>query len=790
MNIFINKGNLEINVKQTNSGGDWVDVTNENQDEIVVKCASTVKNGTSFYQFTKTELDLSQILSNYTDSSVINKKIYLKVKSKTVNQILVNEKIYDIKGNYLVLNLKELLVDTQVLTLSFNQQENTEKSVIFEYNDSYPYIKLENLNSIYTDEEIKEIDLAGGCNANVVLGSGENILSFNDITDNAMGLSIGHIFRHGKKNDGKGVGFKLSLNERFYKNGDGYYYYEDGLGNLTKLESKFYYYQEGEKKVVSEENYSKIYYDENGKYFYKESENLHFEAFKESFNVKGLKTIEFEDNENIKYTFLSDKRTENIKQYEETIKNLKEKLNDFVTLDIETKEYVKVNILFSEDYNLTAKKILELIDNLQNNKTVIISETEAKKYINKIKDINNFNLFSDETKEKLINEINNEIIKNQKEYSKIFKNSYAEYYTLIQNYKKEKSQTAINFIQDGEIYKGFNYYGDLINVFDKFENYTVIEYGLSKINGEDLYKRIESVYNSDNKQIIFEYDDENGLLKSIISSTGQRTDYTYDTNNYLTKVEFNGKENFTLTYSDDGLITSITDSDKLKSQITYSGQKVASVKNISLISSISATSETESESDVITYNFTYSLENGKNSYCIVSYDDVREKFVLNTSLKTLGDLIEYYLEKNNKVVEANKNSKIYFWGKGQIYYDKAKIESLNKYSIENFSFSECDRYIEFLDKINEELVKGTIPILTIVIENIGFYFWLLVLCFAYCVYKKQYKDIVMLLPILGLWVTTIAAPMVDLRFIYSMFLIMPVYIGIIAKNSRTKYEKR
>ena len=48
----------------------------------------------------------------------------------------------------------------------------------------------------------------------------------------------------------------------------------------------------------------------------------------------------------------------------------------------------------------------------------------------------------------------------------------------------------------------------------------------------------------------------------------------------------------------------------------------------------------------------------------------------------------------------------------------------------------------------------------------------------------------MLLPILGLWVTTIAAPMVDLRFIYSMFLIMPVYIGIIAKNSRTKYEKR
>lgn len=120
-------------------------------------------------------------------------------------------------------------------------------------------------------------------------------------------------------------------------------------------------------------------------------------------------------------------------------------------------------------------------------------------------------MFLDETKEKLINEINNEIIKNQKEYSKIFKNSYAEYYTLIQNYKKEKAQTPINFIQDGEIYKGFNYYGDLVYIFDKFENYTVIEYGLSKINGVDLYKRIEKVYNSDNKQILFEYNNENGL---------------------------------------------------------------------------------------------------------------------------------------------------------------------------------------------------------------------------------------------------------------------------------------
>lgn len=98
--------------------------------------------------------------------------------------------------------------------------------------------------------------------------------------------------------------------------------------------------------------------------------------------------------------------------------------------------------------------------------------------------------------------------------------------------------------------------------------------------------------------------------------------------------------------------------------------------------------------------------------------------------------------------------------------------------------------IGVLNKINEKLINGTIPILTNLIENIGFYFWLLILCFAYCVYAKQYKDIVMLLPILGLWVTTIAAPMVDIRYIYPMFLTIPLYIGIIAKNSKIMSEKK
>lgn len=86
----------------------------------------------------------------------------------------------------------------------------------------------------------------------------------------------------------------------------------------------------------------------------------------------------------------------------------------------------------------------------------------------------------------------------------------------------------------------------------------------------------------------------------------------------------------------------------------------------------------------------------------------------------------------------------------------------------------------YLDTLNKELIK--IPLFSDLLSNIGLYFWMLVLCFAYCIYTKKYENIVMLLPVIGLWITTVAAPMVDLRYIYPMFLTIPLYIGIIVKD--------
>ena len=49
----------------------------------------------------------------------------------------------------------------------------------------------------------------------------------------------------------------------------------------------------------------------------------------------------------------------------------------------------------------------------------------------------------------------------------------------------------------------------------------------------------------------------------------------------------------------------------------------------------------------------------------------------------------------------------------------------------------------------------------------------------YVIYNKKYKSIVIYIPIIILWLTTIASPVFgEFRYIYSMFTCLPILIGI------------
>lgn len=135
------------------------------------------------------------------------------------------------------------------------------------------------------------------------------------------------------------------------------------------------------------------------------------------------------------------------------------------------------------------------------------------------------------------------------------------------------------------------------------------------------------------------------------------------------------------------------------------------------------------------------------------------------------------------------------------YNDETKDVLTNWYVSENpneiTNYEEYDYYpqhiVDFslLDTINTELSWKRIPIFSLLFTGIGLYFWILLFLATYYIYKREYNKICILLPIFWLWLTNIAGPVVDIRYIYSIILIMPLYIGItfeITKNKKIEEQ--
>lgn len=162
------------------------------------------------------------------------------------------------------------------------------------------------------------------------------------------------------------------------------------------------------------------------------------------------------------------------------------------------------------------------------------------------------------------------------------------------------------------------------------------------------------------------------------------------------------------------------------------------------------------------------------------------KFAIRFPMQTISSIV--FNTGNNYSPNFN------VWGIIRIYgtetedaYGTVSIggsEKLGEFLKENKIEDKPIIKFKYLDYLNEELLKGRFPLINMFIENIGFQFWIFVLCFSYCIYLKRYSDIIMLLPILALFITDIAAPMVDLRYIYPLFYANPIFIGIIIRSGK------
>ena len=94
--------------------------------------------------------------------------------------------------------------------------------------------------------------------------------------------------------------------------------------------------------------------------------------------------------------------------------------------------------------------------------------------------------------------------------------------------------------------------------------------------------------------------------------------------------------------------------------------------------------------------------------------------------------------------------------------------------LENARWNNYDSFIE----------KRNIPIISMLF-SIGFVFWLVVVSFGYVIYKKEYKKLLIFVPVLVLWLTCLASPVSgEYRYMYAMFAMIPILIGISLINNK------
>ena len=83
-----------------------------------------------------------------------------------------------------------------------------------------------------------------------------------------------------------------------------------------------------------------------------------------------------------------------------------------------------------------------------------------------------------------------------------------------------------------------------------------------------------------------------------------------------------------------------------------------------------------------------------------------------------------------------------------------------------------------IKQIDSYIEKRSVPVLSMIF-SIGFAMWLVFGQITYIIYKRQYKFLLLFVPILFLWLTNLASPVFcEYRYIYSLFTCLPMLLFV------------
>lgn len=279
-----------------------------------------------------------------------------------------------------------------------------------------------------------------------------------------------------------------------------------------------------------------------------------------------------------------------IKQCEDYIKDLQNQCDSYSNSIASLKSQIsKQNSLKTLNNNASrnqklASDISNKYINFDNNSDETSSDEELyKTYSNLAQSYSQD--YQDESHKFQIASINRQIDEQnaalQKVYEKI--NDYQvqlnNLYELKESYIEAQKEGVQDYIYDKEgNLLGFDYYGKLVYLSDRYEN----EISLSYVDD----KLVE--VSSEKQRIVLHYNKEN-KLDYVVDSTGRKTKFEATTNTFImTKRNEKGEpESTTFTFDSEERLTSIKDGVGQSFEFTWNGFMVSSITNKSSIDSIS-----------------------------------------------------------------------------------------------------------------------------------------------------------------------------------------------------------
>ncbi|MBE7061823.1 MAG: RHS repeat-associated core domain-containing protein, partial [Clostridiales bacterium] len=274
---------------------------------------------------------------------------------------------------------------------------------------------------------------------------------------------------------------------------------------------------------------------------------------------------------------------------------------------------------------------------------------------------------------------------------------YKEYYNKSKELEKAKRDLPENFLSDGKIARAYSVDGRLVAVYDKYENYAVLEYDRFNQN------RLNRIVDNNNKEVKFEYNTD-GKLISITDAKGRKSTFGYNETGELTTVILTSGE-LAFGYTNGVLIDD--KAQKLSSLLTFDEQqRITEIKTYSYIASVSKGVDQEGENTTVAgvisdITLTYGTHATYGEYVETCNKGIKERYYINNNQLSL-----YLKEENSLVVDAEEYSFTPYYVNGVKQENpteiikKASKTSLYWFAFDDYYFEAGEQRISALNQFN------------------------------------------------------------------------------------------